>query len=250
MTEGYLVIQQVHYSGRLSDEVLAILADALNDLADADPLVTGPDVVASMPTGLVDVQMIVEVSGRAEASARAQAALRAAIQTVRDTAPEWDTAAAVTLTGPAGEPGRLRIPDRAARNMVAEPPCRICGTPSARVELVAPGEPPAQWNQWDADRRTAFEHHREPGRWHLLFEGTAAGNGRCGDPVDPARAARITAAFSQPCTYARVHTAGFFDDAGLCGECNAPYCYRHWHVSETGLGHCPNGHSKSLDPLW
>ena len=43
---------------------------------------------------------------------------------------------------------------------------------------------------------------------------------------------------------------GFYDDAGFCQDCNAPYCYRHWHVSETGYGHCPAGHGKSLDPHW
>ena len=29
-----------------------------------------------------------------------------------------------------------------------------------------------------------------------------------------------------------------------------PYCYRHWHVSESGYGYCPYGHGKSLDPHW
>lgn len=137
-----------------------------------------------------------------------------------------------------------------AQSMVAEPPCRVCGRPSARVELVAPGKLPAQWDQWTPGRRKAFEQYREPGRWYLLLEGTAAGNGWRGDPVDHARAAQIAAAFCQPYTYARVHTAGFFDDAGLCGECDAPYCYRHWNITDTGLGYCPQGHSRGLDQLW
>jgi hypothetical protein len=47
-----------------------------------------------------------------------------------------------------------------------------------------------------------------------------------------------------------VHTAGFYDDAGFCRDCDAPYCYRHWHVSESGYGYCPRGHGKSLDPHW
>jgi hypothetical protein len=44
--------------------------------------------------------------------------------------------------------------------------------------------------------------------------------------------------------------AGFYDDAGFCQDCDAPSCYRHWHVSQTGYGHCPAGHGKSLDPHW
>ena len=38
----------------------------------------------------------------------------------------------------------------------------------------------------------------------------------------------------------QVATAGFYDDAGFCQDCDAPYCYRH----------CPLGHGKSLDPHW
>jgi hypothetical protein len=59
---------------------------------------------------------------------------------------------------------------------------------------------------------------------------------------------RIARAFRPPLRYDQVATAGFCDDAGLCQDCDAPYCYRHWHVSETGYGHCPAGHGKSLDP--
>jgi len=41
--------------------------------------------------------------------------------------------------------------------------------------------------------------------------------------------------------------ARFYDDAGFCQVCDAPYCYHHWHVFEGGYGHCPRGHGKSLD---
>ena len=68
-------------------------------------------------------------------------------------------------------------------------------------------------------------------------------------PGDASRAGRIAEAFRQPWSYAQVHTAGFHDDAGFCGECDAAYCYRHWQVSDIGFGHCPRGHGKSLDPL-
>jgi integrase len=35
-----------------------------------------------------------------------------------------------------------------ATPMMVTPPCAACGTPSARVELVAPGHVPAGWEQW------------------------------------------------------------------------------------------------------
>ena len=37
-----------------------------------------------------------------------------------------------------------------------------------------------------------------------------------------------------PCASPRSITAGFYDDAGFCQDCDAPYCYQHWHVSESG----------------
>ncbi len=137
-----------------------------------------------------------------------------------------------------------------AMGMVAAPQCAVCGSPATRVELVAPGQVPEEWGQWKAERRQAYEKYRDQGRWRLLFEGVAAGNGWVGDAIEAARAERIETAFQEPYTYAQVHTAGFYDDAGFCEQCDAAYCYRHWRVSETGFGHCPQGHGKSLDPHW
>ena len=57
-------------------------------------------------------------------------------------------------------------------------------------------------------------------------------------------------AFRPPLSFAQVRNAGFYDDAGFCQDCDTPYCYRHWHVSEGGYGYCPRGHGKSLDPHW
>jgi len=135
-----------------------------------------------------------------------------------------------------------------AEAMLAAPPCAVCGTPSARIELVAPGGLPAEWERWPGTVRDTFLH-REPGQWYLLFDGVAAGNGY-GDPIEASRAGRIARAFRPPLGFAQVRTAGFYDDAGFCQDCDAPYCYQHWHVSETGYGYCPRGHGKSLDPHW
>jgi hypothetical protein len=136
-----------------------------------------------------------------------------------------------------------------AQAMVVAPPCAECGAPSARIELVAPGELPAQWEQWPSTVQGSISRGREPGQWYLLFKGIAAYNGY-GDPIDASCAGRIAQAFRPPLRFAQVHTAGFYDDAGFCQDCDAPYCYQHWHVSESGYGHCPRGHGKSLDPHW
>jgi hypothetical protein len=139
---------------------------------------------------------------------------------------------------------------RMAKPMVVTPPCAVCLAPSARIELVAPGELPAGWEYWDSRKRDSFLRHREPARWLLIFKGVAAGNGYGGDPVDASRAGQIAMAFQPPLSFAQVRNAGFYDDAGFCQDCDAPYCYQHWHVSEGGHGCCPRGHGKSLDPHW
>lgn len=126
---------------------------------------------------------------------------------------------------------------------------RRVGLPSARVELIAPGNLPAEWEHWGQDARGAFRRYREPARWWLLFDGVAAGNG-AGDAISADQAARIAEAFGVPYRYDRVHAAGFYDDAGFCGRCGVPYCFRHWQVTRSGCGYCPEGHGRSLDPHW
>jgi hypothetical protein len=137
-----------------------------------------------------------------------------------------------------------------AEAIVAAPPCAECGNPSTRIELVAPGQLPAEWDTWPSQRQDLFRQHREPDRWRLIFKGVATENGYLGDPIDADQTGRITQAFRPPLRFAQVHSAGFYDDAGFCQDCDAPYCYRHWHVSQSGYGHCPRGHGKSLDPHW
>jgi hypothetical protein len=142
-----------------------------------------------------------------------------------------------------------QVQARTAKAMLVTPPCAACGTPSARIELVAPGQYPAEWEQWPTTVQDSIVGRRKPGQWWLLFKGVAAGNGY-GDPIDPSQAEQTAQAFRPPLCFAQVHTAGFYDDAGFCPDCDAPYCYQHWHVSESGYGHCPRGHGKSLDPHW
>ena len=136
-----------------------------------------------------------------------------------------------------------------AQAMVVTPPCAVCRTPSARVELVAPGRMPAEWEQWPHTVQDSIQRQRQPGQWYLLVKGIATDNGY-GDPIDASHAGRIAQAFRPPLRFAQVHTAGFYDDAGFCQDCDAPYCHQHWHVSDTGYGYCLHGHGKSLDPHW
>jgi hypothetical protein len=135
-------------------------------------------------------------------------------------------------------------------SMVADLPCAVCGKQSAHVELVAPGELPARWTDWNSRRQESYHRYHDPGRWRFIYDGPAAGSGD-GHDIDAAEAARIIAAFTPPVHAAHIHDdAGLYDSAGLCDRCDVPYCREHWHVTVSGTGTCPQGHTKSLDPHW
>ena len=44
--------------------------------------------------------------------------------------------------------------------------------------------------------------------------------------------------------------AGLHPDDGFCFKCERAYCRKHWNVSSTGYGTCPEGHGTTLDPHW
>jgi hypothetical protein len=137
-----------------------------------------------------------------------------------------------------------------ATGILSVPRCGTCGSPASRVETVAPGHLPTEWDQWDDKRKQMFREYRDPDRWRLLFQGIDAGNGWVGDAIDTAEAELIRDAFQEPHSYGRFHTAGFYDDAGFYARCDLAYCYAHWNISGSGFGHCPQGHGKSMDPHW
>ena len=143
-----------------------------------------------------------------------------------------------------------KIQARMATPMVITPPCAACGAPSAHIELVAPGQLPAGWDQrLPGTMHGSILRRPEPGRWYLLATDIATGTSY-GGPIDASLAGLIAWAFRPPLRFAQVHTARFDGDAGFCPDCDAPYCHQHWHLSGTGYGYCPYGHGKDLDPHW
>jgi hypothetical protein len=147
------------------------------------------------------------------------------------------------------EHAQAQLMPELAQPIVVTPACAACGEPATRIELVAPGQLPAEWERWPDTVRDSVSRHHDAGQWYLILDGVAAGNGY-GDEISTGEAGRIAQAFRLPLRFDRVRTAGFYDDAGFCEECEVPYCRRHWHVSETGYGTCPRGHDRSLDQHW
>ncbi len=134
--------------------------------------------------------------------------------------------------------------------MVFRPKCKVCGHHCASIEVIAPYEHPMEWASWDQRRQSLFRKHRASASHYLLYEGPVGGNGWVGDAITEARATLIIAAFAATPTPDKMQSTGICDGAGFCAECGEFYCPKHWSISETGYGVCPNGHGKSLDPHW
>ena len=107
----------------------------------------------------------------------------------------------------AQDQARAQLMPEMAEAMVVTPLCAACGAPATRIELVAPGQLPAQWEHWPATVRDSFLKCRGPGQWYLIRDGVAAVNGY-GDPVAAGEAGRIAQAFRPPLRYDQVATAG------------------------------------------
>lgn len=85
-----------------------------------------------------------------------------------------------------------------AKPMVVTPPCAACGTPAAHIELLAPGQLPAGWDQRPSTARGSFLRPPRPGQWYLLRQDIAIGNSY-GGPIDASLAGRIAWALRPPC---------------------------------------------------
>ena len=90
----------------------------------------------------------------------------------------------------ARDQARAQLMPEMAEAMVVTPPCAACGAPATRIELVGPGQLPAQWEHWPATVRDSFLRHRGPGQWYLIRDGVATSNGYNPDPGRGGRADR------------------------------------------------------------
>ena len=101
-----------------------------------------------------------------------------------------------------------------------------------------------------ADERATFTRWRglSPDRWLLLFRSVGDKPLDCWT-VGEREMARIRAGFTEPYRFELVQIAGFYDDAGMCGPCQAFYCTTHWNIS-IDYALCPHSHFKSLNPYY
>lgn len=85
--------------------------------------------------------------------------------------------------------------------------------------------------------------------WCIRFQGVeGSGNGN-GDPISSEEVQTLLEALRPPYNAEKIQATGFYDDFGFCIPCEKFYCGTHWQISR-GLGTCPAGHPKSLDPHW
>jgi hypothetical protein len=127
--------------------------------------------------------------------------------------------------------------------------CQECARPAARVQLIPPGDEPADAPGWTPGVQGVYRQFHDPKPWRLIYNGVEAGNG-LGDDIDSGRAQVVRVAFAAPLAFTTVHTAGLYDDAGFCAACEKAYCFSHWNRARAVAGTCPQGHWKSLDPHW
>ncbi|HUY48036.1 MAG TPA: hypothetical protein VMV92_20305 [Streptosporangiaceae bacterium] len=104
----YLTVQEITCSDPGAfEERLDALMEALLCLEGADSAIEDPDLAADLSACRLDVQMTVEAEDPAAAMVKALAALRAAIHSIGDATPGWETGAAVMHVAPADAPERL-----------------------------------------------------------------------------------------------------------------------------------------------
>jgi len=127
------------------------------------------------------------------------------------------------------------------------PSCSTCGKTASSIEVLAPHELPADWADWDQKRQERFQTCDQ---FLVLYAGPGGSSGDSGTPTTEKRAAAIVACFSEPPTEESMRQADIYDSGGFCFPCSAYYCPKHWSITATGSGTCPNNHWKSLDPHW
>lgn len=106
------------------------------------------------------------------------------------------------------------------------PRCSKCGAPASTIEL-----------------------YDDSGKRQLVYSGPGGSSGS-GVDITPERARAIIIGFTEPYLKENIRASDFYDDGGFCLQCSQFYCAKHWNISSTGGGTCPEGHFKSLDPHW
>ena len=138
---------------------------------------------------------------------------------------------------------------RQAVAFIINPPCAVCGKPSAHMELVPPGDLPSRFPTWKPELQETFHKYHDPSKWRWLFEGSVTYNG-LGSDITEEQAATETWAFSEPFEAWRLREVECERGAGFCARCELFYCEGHWNSSVTGYGKCPEGHGETIDPHW
>lgn len=125
--------------------------------------------------------------------------------------------------------------------------CSACGSVATSVEITPPEASPNSWERRSPRTQALLSDRRSPAAWWFGYDGIEGGNGG-GDPI-PEHRAREFLRLRYDDEYAAVQQLDLYDEAGYCDGCRKPYCRRHWNLSR-GVGTCPEGHRRSLDPHW
>jgi hypothetical protein len=128
--------------------------------------------------------------------------------------------------------------------------CAGCGKRAALIEILAPGELPADFESRDQEARDKFLADTDPASWRLRYTGPGGGNGDRGTPITQERAEAFIEVFTEPYSIQLLPKLKMYDRGSLCPECRKPYCYWCWNTSVNGWGYCPQGHSHGIDPYY
>lgn len=125
--------------------------------------------------------------------------------------------------------------------------CSECGQRAALIEILAPGELPAGIDSWAPDDRDFFFKHTDPSIWRLRYAGPGGRGGSYGDPITEEEISLFADVFTEPFDIDRLPETKLYDRGGICPDCRAAYCYRHWNISPQEWGTCPRGHGHGID---
>ena len=86
--------------------------------------------------------------------------------------------------------------------MIVRPLCAVCGEGDYYIEVIPPGEMPADFGEWEIESRDWFLENRDPEEWWMRCETVGGGNGD-GDGISEEEARALLEAFREPLTTPR-----------------------------------------------